>query len=229
LKIGFTGIALQEGKVKYRNERMDVLVQKDRPKKVAPYYVELVKDDFAQTEALIVPENALLDLLIDDLEKCEARIERSDDETEIELMKKCIEYLEKEIPLCDVQFTEVERAQLRGLSLLTFKPVVKAGDATDENMLIRQALEKAGIIFFYTSGPKEVHAWPVPKGSDILTCAGRIHTDLARGFIKGDVASYQDYLQCHNFNDGRKKGLVKVVDREHIIEDGDVVEIRFNV
>ncbi len=43
------------------------------------------------------------------------------------------------------------------------------------------------------------------------------------------MASYEDYLQCHNFNDGRKKGLVKVVDRDHIIEDGDVIEIRFNV
>jgi ribosome-binding ATPase YchF (GTP1/OBG family) len=47
--------------------------------------------------------------------------------------------------------------------------------------------------------------------------------------IKGDVVSYDDYLQCHNFYDGRKKGLVKVVDRDHIVEDGGVIEIRFNV
>jgi ribosome-binding ATPase YchF (GTP1/OBG family) len=229
LKIGFTGIELPEGKIKYKNERMDGLIEKDRPKKVSPFYVELIKGELDQTQAIIVTEDSLLDLLIDDLEKCEARIDRSDDEAEIALMETCIEHLEQEIPLCDVAFTEAEKKQLRGMSLLSFKPVVKIEKPTDENTLIQQALEKAGIVFFYTSGPKEVHAWPIPKGSDIFTCAGKIHTDLARGFIKGDVASYNDYLQCHNFNDGRKKGLVKVVDRDHIIEDGDVIEIRFNV
>jgi ribosome-binding ATPase YchF (GTP1/OBG family) len=208
---------------------MDGLVKKDQPKKISPFYVELVKDELAQTQVNIVPESSILDLLIDDLEKCEARIERSDDETEIKLMEKCLEHLEKEIPLCDVEFTEAEKQQLRGMALLSFKPVVTVVNPTDENTLIQQALEKAGIVFFFTSGPKEVHAWPIQRGSDIFTCAGKIHTDLARGFIKGDVASYDDYLQCHNFNDGRKKGLVKVVDRDHIIEDGDVIEIRFNV
>ena len=229
MKIGFTGLELTEGKVKHNNRRMEVLVKKDQPKKVTPFYVELVKDEFVQVEAIIIAKNSILDLLILDMEKCETRIERSDDEAESQLMTKCIEHLEEEIPLCDVPFSEDEQEQLRKLALLSFKPVVIAKGSHDENALIERALAKAGIVFFYTSGPKEVHAWPVPRGSDIYSCAGKIHTDLARGFIKGDVASYEDYLQCHNFNDGRKKGLVKVVDRDHIIEDGDVIEIRFNV
>jgi len=229
VKIGFTGIELPEGKIKYKHERMDVLVEKDRPRKVSPFYVELVRDELIQTEAIVVPESSVIDLLIEDLIKCEARIERSDDEAEIRLMQKCIGYLEEEIPLCDADFSEAEKEQLRQLSLLSFKPVVIVEDPADESAVIKRALNKAGVIFFYTSGPKEVHAWPVKEGSDILTCAGKIHTDLARGFIKGDVVSFDDYLQCHNFNDGRKKGLVKVVDRDHVIEDGDVIEIRFNV
>jgi ribosome-binding ATPase YchF (GTP1/OBG family) len=67
---------------------------------------------------------------------------------------------------------------------------------------------------------KEVHAWQVPEGSDIVTCAGRIHTDLARGFIKGDMAGFEDFLKCHNWNDCQRKGLVKVVDRDYIIKPG---------
>ena len=229
MKIGFAGIELPEGKIKHKNDRMNVLVEKDQPKKITPFYVELVKDEFVQTEAIIVHENSILDILIDDIERCEGRIERSEDDDEKRLMEKCLEYLEQEIPLCDVEFTDEEREQVRRLGFLSLKPVVTVETPTDENTLVQQALSKAGIIFFYTSGPKEVHAWPVPKGTDMVTCAGKIHTDLARGFIKGDVVSYDDYLQCHNFNDGRKKGLVKVVDRDHIVEDGDVIEIRFNV
>jgi ribosome-binding ATPase YchF (GTP1/OBG family) len=229
LKIGFAGIELPEGKIKHKNDRMNVLVEKDQPQKVSPFYVELVKDEFVQTEAIIVDEASILDILIEDIEKCEGRIDRSDDENEKRLMEKCLEYLEQEIPLCDGEFSDDEREHLRQLGFLSLKPVVTVEEPTDENALVQEALNKAGIIFFYTSGPKEVHAWPVPRGSDMFTCAGKIHSDLARGFIKGDVVSYNDYLQCHNFNDGRKKGFVKVVDKDHVVEDGDVIEIRFNV
>ena len=229
MKIGYTGIALSEGKVKYKDTRMNALVEKDNPAKVSPFYVEFVKDEFVQAEVIILPKDSILDLLILDMEKCEKRIERSNDEAEVQLMQKCIEQMEQEIPLCDVSFTDWEQEQLRQLSPLSLKPVVIVDNFQEENTLIKEAFNKAKVIFFYTSGPKESHAWPVEKGSDILTCAGKIHSDLARGFIKGDVVSFEDYFKCHNFNDGRKKGLVKVVERNHIIEDGDVIEIRFNV
>ncbi|MCK5193306.1 MAG: DUF933 domain-containing protein, partial [Desulfobulbaceae bacterium] len=73
------------------------------------------------------------------------------------------------------------------------------------------------------------HAWLVKKGSTILECAGKIHTDLARGFIKGDIVTLEDYLNCHNFNECKSKGLVKVVDRDYVVEPNEVIEIRFNV
>lgn len=101
--------------------------------------------------------------------------------------------------------------------------------AKDTNDMISDVLEKAGMMFFYTSGPKESHAWLVEKNSDIVTCAGKIHTDLARGFIKGDIVEFDDYMSAHNFNDCRTKGFVKVVDRDFIVPDGSVIEIRFNV
>lgn len=229
MKLGFTGLELPEGKVKYRDEKMDTLVKKDQPRKISPFYVEFIKDEFVKTDVVIIPKDLLLDLLIPDMEKCEGRIERSEDRAEIQLMHKCIEYLENEIPLCDGEFTDDEKELLRKLAPLSFKPIVMVEGECEDNELIKQALSKVGVIFFYTSGPQEVHAWLVNRGSDIVTCAGRIHTDLARGFIKGDVVSFDDYLSCHNFNDGRKKGFVKVVDRDHIVEEGNIIEIRFNV
>lgn len=229
LKIGFTGIELPEGKVKYKDEKIDALVKKDQPKKISPFYAEFIKEEFVQTDVIIIPKDLVLDLLIPDIEKCEGRIERSEDPSEIRLMHKCIEYLENETPLCDGEFPEDEKKLLKKLAPVSYKPVVLVEGECGENDLIKQALSKAGVMFFYTSGPQEVHAWLVDKGSDIVTCAGEIHTDLARGFIKGDVVSFEDYLNCHNFNAGRKKGLVKVVDRDHIVEENHIIEIRFNV
>ncbi|MCP4603048.1 MAG: DUF933 domain-containing protein [Proteobacteria bacterium] len=229
LKIGFSGVELSDGKVKFKDKRIDALVEKDKPKKITPFYVEFIEDEFVHSEAIVILKEAILDLLILDIEKCENRLERSDDNAEKDLMKKCIEQLELEIPLCDVELTEVEHEYLKNLAPLSYKPVVIVEGSYEENNLIEQVLNKAKVIFFYTSGPQEVHAWTVKKDSNIIACAGKIHTDLARGFIKGDVAHFDDYLQCHNFNDGRKKGLVKVVDRDHVVQGGDVIEIRFNV
>ncbi len=229
MKIGFINLPLSEGKRKYHDKRMDALIEKDKPKKVTPFYVEFIKNDLVHSDALIISKDSILDLLIPDIEKCEIRIERSDDKKEIETLQKCIEHLEKEIPLCNNEFTSEEQEHIEKLAPLSYKPVVLVDEPSNENDLIVQALKKASIIFFYTSGPKEVHAWPIKQGSDIITCAGKIHSDLARGFIKGDVISFNDYLTCHNFNDGRKKKLVKVVEKEYIVEDGEIIEIRFNV
>ncbi|MCX6985381.1 MAG: DUF933 domain-containing protein, partial [Lentisphaerae bacterium] len=79
------------------------------------------------------------------------------------------------------------------------------------------------------AGKPEVHAWLIRKGSDIVTCAGKIHTDLAKGFIKADIVSFNDFKDVFNLQEARTKGLVKLVGREYIIQEGDIIEIRFNV
>ena len=66
-------------------------------------------------------------------------------------------------------------------------------------------------------------------GEDIFVHHSEIQGSGFKTLSEGDVVSFEDYLNCHNFNDGRKKGVVKVVDRDHIVEEGDVIEIRFNV
>lgn len=231
MKIGFSGIDwLAEGKAKYDDPRVKALVEKDQPKKVTPYYVEFIQNEFVHCDSIVLTEERLLDVLIPDIEKCETRFERSETTDEKLLMQRCLEYMEKETPLCDGAFNEKESDLLVQLNLISFKPVVRIDSTVnDVTTLIQLVLEKSEKVFFYTSGPKEVHAWIVNKGSDIITCAAKIHTDLARGFIKGDIVHFEDYLNCHNFNDCRKKGVVDVVDRDYTIEDGDIVEIRFNV
>jgi len=136
---------------------------------------------------------------------------------------------EKERALCDGECNEEENKILRTTDFHSVKPVVKIEEGVEVNDIITLSLEKADYMFFYTSGPSESHAWLVQKGSDIITCAGKIHTDLARGFIKGDVVAFDDYMSCHNFNECKSKGLAKLTDRDYIVQPGEIIEIRFNV
>jgi ribosome-binding ATPase YchF (GTP1/OBG family) len=229
VKIGFTGIDLPEGKTKYKDEKLIALEAKDKAKKVAPFFAEFIKDEFVQSDAIVVPKSNILDLLILDMDKIEARLLKLEDGDERSLMTKCMELLEKEIPLCDVDFNDEEEEILVATAPISFKPIVQVEGSEDINTIIFLALEKANQMFFYTSGPKESHAWLVQKGSEIIACAEKIHSDLARGFIKGDVVSFEDYMNCHNFNDCKSKGVAKLVDRDYVIQPNDIIEIRFNV
>ena len=171
----------------------------------------------------------VLDLLILDMDKLETRRERTADETEKQLLDRCLKILENEQPLCDAEFPPAEAAMLKGLAPLSLKPTLIIDGETDVNGIIGRMLAKAGMVFFYTVGKKEVHAWPVRREADIVTCAGEIHTDLARGFIKADVVHYEDFANVFNMQEARTKKLVHLVDRDYHIQAGDIVEIRFNV
>ena len=229
MKIGFTSMDLPEGKIRYRDDNLVALEAKDNPKKVSPFYAEFIRDEFVQSDAIVLPKFEILDLLILDMEKIETRLNRLSDNDEKMLMEKCMEALERETPLCDVAFDEGERNMLKTTAPYSLKPVVQLEDQVDVNTIIALVIEKAGYMFFYTTGPTESHAWLVKKGSNIVTCAGKIHTDLASGFIRGDVVSFEDYVNCHNFNECKSKGLAKLTKRDYIVQPREIIEIRFNI
>jgi hypothetical protein len=191
--------------------------------------MEFMQDDFVHADAFVVAADRSLDLLILDMEKLEARRDRAEDAFEKDLLAKCLEMLESEEPLCDGLYSPEELSLLKALAPLSLKPTLVLSEAVAVNEIITRVLAKAGTVFFYTVGKQEVHAWPVPIHADIVTCAGKIHTDLARGFIKADIVKYDDFLNVFNMQEARTKKLVHLVDRDYHIEDGDIVEIRFNV
>ncbi|MBM4287772.1 MAG: DUF933 domain-containing protein [Deltaproteobacteria bacterium] len=229
MKVGSIGLDLPEGKVKYHDDRFLELVKKCEPLKITPFYLEIIRDDLVHADALVVAADKILDLLIYDLEKLETRRDRTDDAAEKALLGRCLEMLEAEEPLCDGQFSPAEQALLKALAPLSLKPTLVVAESLELDDILTRVLEKAGLVFFYTVGKKEVHAWPTPRHADIVTCAGKIHTDLARGFIKADIVRYEDFLNVFNMQEARSKKLVRLVDRDYHIEDGDIVEIRFNV
>lgn len=229
MKICTIGFDLPEGKVKYQDERVITLDQKLSPQKITPFYVEFTQDNFSHCDGFLVARERVWDLLILDMEKLETRRDRTTDTAELRLLEKCLKALEQEVPLCDAAFTEAETTLLKALAPLSLKPTVIAAAAPEVNEAITLILKKSGIVFFYTADKKEVHAWSVKRDSDIVTCAGKIHSDLARGFIKADIIKYDDFMKVYNMAEARNKGLVKLVDREYTIHEGDIIEIRFNI
>jgi ribosome-binding ATPase len=229
MKIGFSGVELPEGKVKFRDEKLVALQEKDNPKKVSPFFVEFIRNEFVRVDVIVLHTEKMLDILILDMEKIETRWERTEDQAEKLLMQRCMEILENEVPLCDADLSREERDLLKAAAPVTLKPVMRIEGPVDVNDIISEAIERADYMFFYTSGPRESHAWLVKKNSDILSCAAKIHSDLARGFIRGDVVAFEDYMHCHNFNECKSKGLARVVERDYIVRPDDIIEIRFNI
>ncbi|MBN1424084.1 DUF933 domain-containing protein [Candidatus Fermentibacteria bacterium] len=230
MKIAYTGLSLPEGKRKYNDETFADLVDKFRPAKVSPFYFELRPDAYTSSDVIAILHEQLLDLLILDMEKIEGRLSRTEDEAERAVLSRCMAQLEDLKPICDLPLDEDERAIVKALGPLSFTPTVVSSDrAPDADELCHEALDKAGMMFFYTVGKQEVHAWLVRKGADAVTCADRIHSDLARGFIKAELVSCADMMTAHNMQDARSKGLAKLVDRDYIVPENSILDIRFNV
>ncbi|MBV8531013.1 MAG: redox-regulated ATPase YchF [Candidatus Eremiobacteraeota bacterium] len=86
-----------------------------------------------------------------------------------------------------------------------------------------------GLMTFLTAGEKEARAWPIPKGTKAPKAAGTIHSDLERGFIRAEVVSYGDYVEYRTIEALRGAGRVRSEGREYVMQEGDVVNFRFNV
>ena len=95
--------------------------------------------------------------------------------------------------------------------------------------LIRASYHTLGLISYLTAGPKETRAWTITKGTKAPQAAGKIHSDFERGFIRAEIVSYQNLVDCGGFNGAKEKGLVRSEGKEYVVQDGDVVLFRFNV
>ena len=86
-----------------------------------------------------------------------------------------------------------------------------------------------GLMSFLTAGEDETRAWTIKIGTKAPQAAGKIHTDFEKGFIKAEIVSYDDLVKCGSKVAAREKGLVRLEGKDYVMQDGDVVEFRFNV
>ncbi len=95
--------------------------------------------------------------------------------------------------------------------------------------LIKKSYDLLGLMSFLTAGEPEVRAWTIKKGTKAPQAAGKIHSDIERGFIKAEVVSYDDLIREGSMNAVKEKGLLRLEGKEYIMQDGDIVLFKFNV
>lgn len=95
--------------------------------------------------------------------------------------------------------------------------------------LIKASYSLLGLISYLTAGETESRAWTIKKGTKAPGAAGKIHSDFERGFIKAEVVSYKDLMDCGSMLAAKEKGLVRQEGKEYVVEDGDVILFKFNV
>ncbi|MDO8616649.1 MAG: DUF933 domain-containing protein [Dehalococcoidia bacterium] len=123
---------------------------------------------------------------------------------------------------------EAELAELPPADAAEFRREMGAGEGVTERVLaLLQDL--LGLVVFFTAGDKETRAWTVPAGSTALQAAGRIHTDIERGFIRAEVISWDRLLALGSHVEARRHGQLRTEGKQYIVQDGDVINVLFNV
>ncbi|OYU69455.1 MAG: redox-regulated ATPase YchF [Alphaproteobacteria bacterium PA2] len=97
------------------------------------------------------------------------------------------------------------------------------------NKLIREAYKLVGLQTYFTAGPKEARAWTIPVGATAPQAAGVIHTDFEKGFIRAETIAFEDYVRLNGEAGAREAGKMRSEGKEYIVQDGDVMNFRFNV
>lgn len=266
--------------------------------------VEVVRcfenSDITHVEGQIDPirdiEIINVELILSDLEIIQNRISRigkkmemakdKKELLEINTLKKCVENLEKNVPLRNVEFDEEELLVLKNFSLITLKPIIYAANVNEDDAivgtnkhveLVKEYAEKenAGVIVlcaqleselseleesekkkfmdeigisssgldkliyatydllglatFFTAGEKECRAWTFKKGMKAPECAGIIHSDFERGFIRCETMSFEDLQTYGSELKVKEAGKMRLEGKEYIMQDGDICYFRFNV
>jgi GTP-binding protein YchF len=97
------------------------------------------------------------------------------------------------------------------------------------DQLIKSAYRTLGLMSFLTAGEKEARAWTIPRGSRAQDAAGAIHSDIARGFIRAEIVGYDALMKAGSYAAAKEQGLTRLEGKDYIMQEGDVVNFRFNV
>lgn len=206
---------------------------------------------------------------------------------EVEMLTKCKEALENNMPLTTVKLTDEELDMAKTFHFLTIKPVIYAANVDEDSMtdisqnnhfkavkeyaeknhksvvwlsakveedlsslddeekreflldlgieesgldlLVKRSYEILNLRTYFTAGPKEIRAWTFTNGMKAPQCAGVIHTDFEKGFIRAETYSFDDLMKYESEQGVKEAGRLRLEGKEYVVEDGDIMNFRFNV
>ncbi len=226
---GFSGIAL--GKHNIKDPRMDQADKLVEAQKKTYAQADVVEEkEMVTSDAILTTRAALSDLLMKDLDAVETRLGRDAGEAEKAVLQKLADALMSEKPISAAGLTEEE---LKAISVHNFhssKPVVVAeeGDLAAHDALLVRAFKESGYISFLTVGGKENRAWPIRAGLTAWEAAGTIHTDIQKGFIRAEIISFADLVECGGETQAKRAGKQRLELKTYIMQDYDITNFRFN-
>ncbi|MGB9730944.1 MULTISPECIES: redox-regulated ATPase YchF [Calditerrivibrio] len=145
-------------------------------------------------------------------------------------VKKVIDYANKEGSVCikisakiEAEISELEKAEAK--EFLTALGLKKSG----LEMMIQEGYKLLNLITFFTAGEKEVKAWTIQNGTNAQKAAGKIHTDIERGFIRAEVTDYETFVELKSLQKAKELGKTRLEGKDYIVKDGDIIYFRFNV
>ncbi len=124
--------------------------------------------------------------------------------------------------------TEEQIAQLEPADRKAFLDDLGVAEPAHDR-LVKACYESVGLISFLTIGDDEVRAWPIRRGVDAVEAAGKVHTDIARGFIRAETVSYNDLKAAGDMKAAKAAGKIRLEGKTYIVQDGDIINFRFNV
>ena len=153
----------------------------------------------------------------------EDQIERAE-EIEAELSKRYPQFTV--LSMC--ARLEMELLELSDEDASEFRSAVSAPPGSVERV-VSACLSSLGLISFLTTGPDETRAWTITRGTLAPHAAGKVHSDIEKGFIRAEVITYDDFVECQNEHEARKRGVLRLEGKEYVVQDGDVVNFLFNI
>ena len=123
---------------------------------------------------------------------------------------------------------EMELAQLTDAEAEEFRDALELTEPALDR-IIRLSYKLLGLVSFFTTVSEELRAWTISKGTPALKAAGKIHSDIEKGFIRAEVVSFDDLDSCGSLAEARKRGLLRLEGKNYVVQDGDVITFLFNV
>ena len=178
--------------------------------------LEIVRDGFLLTmKPILYVANVSEDQLLDENDANVNSVKEYAKQDKAEVIKLCVK-IEEELSSLDGN-DKKEMLEALGLEESGLDKVIKA------------SYDLLGLMSFLTAGEPEVRAWTIKKGTKAPQAAGKIHSDIERGFIRAEIVSYDDLMREGSMTAAKEKGLVRSEGKEYIMQDGDTVLFKFNV
>ena len=123
---------------------------------------------------------------------------------------------------------EMELAQLKETEAEEFRKAMGLTESALDRM-VRTSYHLLGLVSFFTTVSAELRAWTIPRGTTAIKAAGKIHSDMEKGFIRAEVVSFDDLKKCGSLVEAKKLGLLRLEGKNYLVQDGDIITFLFNV